>query len=180
MDIVLVVLVTACGVTDIFFNRIYNQVTYAAIVSAWLVAWLGYGAETLGGLQVDLSTSLLGFLMGFVPFFLVYLIGGIGGGDVKLMGAIGAIKGASFVAYTMLYSLFLGALFGVIVAAWRGQLMPILKRVWYTIVHTLSPGMGPTSYLDPQGPKVNFGLAICFGTLLCLVGQTLKRQLLDF
>jgi prepilin peptidase CpaA len=179
MDFVLILLVTVCGVTDIFQGKIYNPVTYAGVISGFVVAGLGYGPDTLSGQSVMLGDAALGFLVGFVPFFVVFLIGGVGGGDVKLMAAIGTIKGPTFIAFTMLYSLMLGALFGVIAAAWRGELLPILKRLGYTILHTVTPGVGPTSYLDVNGPKVNFGFAIGLGTLITLLGQTLGRQLLD-
>lgn len=180
MDWLLVAVVLVCGVTDIFWNKIYNPVTLAAIVAAVVVSVIGQGANTLSGPKVDLLECLAGLALGFLPFFALYVVGGLGGGDVKLMTAIGAIKGAGFVAYTMLYALFLGAFIGVVVTWWRGELLPILKRVGYTILHTLTPTVGPVSYLDVKGPKVNFGFAICLGTLLCLAGQLLGRQLLDF
>jgi prepilin peptidase CpaA len=179
MDWVLIAVVTFCGITDVFWNKIYNPVTFSAIISGFLVAWLGHGPNTLSGQPVEVADALLGFVAGFVPFFILYVIGGMAGGDVKLMGAIGAIKGPLFIAYTMMYSVFLGAVFGVIAAGFRGQLMPIIKRVGYTILHTLTPTVGPTSYLDTKGPKVNFGFAICLGTLLCLLGQIVGRQLID-
>lgn len=180
MDIVLILMVTVCGITDIFHGKIYNPVTYAGILAGFLVALLGYGAPALSGTPVTFGESLFGFLVGFLPFFAVYMIGGVGGGDVKLIAAIGAFKGGQFIGFTMIYALALGALFGVVTAAFRGQLLPILKRVGYTLLHTVTPGMGPTSYLDADGPRVNFGFAICLGTLLCLVGQALGRQIIEF
>lgn len=179
MDLVLILMVTACGITDIFQGKIYNPVTYAGVIAGLLIAVLGYGAPTLNGAPVTTSEALLGFLVGFVPFFVVYLIGGVGGGDVKLIAAVGTIKGSGFIAFTMIYALALGALFGLVTAAVRGELLPILKRVGYTILHSVTPGVGPTSYLDPAGPRVNFGFAICLGTLLCLLGQVLGRQIID-
>jgi prepilin peptidase CpaA len=180
MDWVLVAMVVVCGFTDVVHNRIYNPVTYAGILSAIAVNGMGLGATAIGGQTMTLGDTLAGFLAGFLPLLALYAVGGVGGGDVKLMAAIGAMKGKMFVAYCMLYSLFLGALFGVVVVAVRGELGPILRRIWYTVWHTVVPGMGPTSYLDVRGPKINFGLAICFGTLITLLGQVVGRQLLDF
>jgi prepilin peptidase CpaA len=180
MDIILILMVTACGITDIFHGKIYNPVTYAGILAGFLIALLGYGAPTLAGNPVTVPDALFGFLVGFLPFFAVYLIGGVGGGDVKLIAAIGTFKGAGFISFTMIYALALGAFFGVVVAAFRGQLLPILKRVGYTLLHTVTPGVGPTSYLDKDGPRVNFGFAICLGTLLCLLGQALGTQIIEF
>lgn len=180
MDAALVVLVVVCAVTDLWRGKIYNVVTFPAFFLAVGAAALGHGPRTLSGTPVDLVESLLGFLVAFVPFFLLYLVTGKGAGDVKLIAAIGAIKGPGFAAYTMLHALFIGAFIGVLLTAWRGQLMPILKRVGYTILHSITPGMGPVSHLDPNGPTMTFGTAFALGTLLTLFGQFYGRQLLEF
>jgi prepilin peptidase CpaA len=179
MDVVLIALVLTCGITDIFFDRIYNPVTIAGIASGWIVAAIGRGPPTLSGETITGSESVTGFLMGFLPMLFLFLLGGVGGGDVKLMGAIGAIKGAPFVAYTMLYSLFLGALFGVVSAAATGTLGAIMKRVGATGLHMLGAGSDGVTPPVASGPRVKFGLATCFGTLVCMMGQLLSRQLLD-
>lgn len=180
MDIILVALVIVCAITDLWRGRIYNVVTFSALAAGVTAAVSGHGPRTLSGPPVDLLESVLGLVVGFLPFFALYLVTGRGGGDVKLISAIGAIKGAGFVAYTMLYALFLGAFFGVVLTAWRGQLLPILKRVGYTILHSITPGVGPVSHLDPNGPTMTFGVAFALATLLTLAGQLCGRQLLDF
>jgi len=180
MDGALIVIVSICAFTDVLFSRIYNWATYGTIVLAFVAAAAGHGAHTLCATPVTLFDSLTGFLVGFAPFLLLYTVGGVGGGDVKLLAAIGAAKGPTFVAYTMLYSLFAGALAGLVVAGVRGELRPILRRVGYTILHSVTPGMGPTSHLDPKGPRISFGPAVLVGTLLCLLGQSVGRQLMDF
>ena len=180
MDWILVAMVTVCGITDIFFNKIYNPVTFSGAIAGFIVALMGHGANTLGGLPVDWAESLTGFLVAFLPFFALFMINAMGGGDLKLMCAIGVIKGVSFVAYTMLYALGFGAVIGIIVTGVRGELLPVLRRVGYTILHTLTPTVGPISHVTTRGPKVNFGLATCLAALLCLIGQLLGRQILDF
>lgn len=181
MDGVLVALVVLCTVTDLWRGKIYNVVTYPAIAGGVAAAAFGHGPLTLTGAPVQVADSLLGLALAFIPFFALYVVTGKGGGDVKLITSIGAIKGPGFVAYAMLYALFAGAVIGVILSAWRGELIPILKRVGYTILHSVLPGVGPVSHLDPNGPTMTFGIALALGTLLTLGGQFLwHRQLLDF
>lgn len=181
MDGVLVGLVVVCAITDLWRTKIYDAITYPAILAGLVAAGLGHGPKSLWGAPVDLLSSFLGLLLAFVPFFALYLVTGKGGGDVKLITAVGAIKGPGFVAYAMLYALFIGAAIGLVLSAWRGQLIPILKRVGYTILHSALPGVGPVSHLDPDGPTMTFGIALALGTLTTLGGQLYwGRQLLDF
>jgi Flp pilus assembly protein protease CpaA len=67
---------------------------------AWLgavdqPAWaLGAGGPVLGALD-GLLFALAGFLVGFGLFFLMWILGVCGGGDVKLFAALGAWLGAA-------------------------------------------------------------------------------------
>lgn len=162
--IALLLTVTACGITDLRTGRILNAVTYPAIVAALVLSALGHGVPGM-----DLVSSFLGLATGFLPIFLIYLVGGAGGGDVKLMAAVGAFGGSIFSLSTLFWSLVLGSLMGIVQAAWSGELKGILQRVFFTLFHSVLPGVGPTSHLDKQGPTIHFGMAICLGTWISLV-----------
>jgi prepilin peptidase CpaA len=119
---------------------------------------------------MDLGASALGLLVGVLPIFLIYLVGGAGGGDVKLMAGVGAFGGAIFSLSTLFWSLVLGSLMGIVQAAWTGELKGILQRVLFTLFHSVLPGIGPISHMDKQGPTIHFGVAISLGAWISLVG----------
>jgi len=75
---------------DLKTRRIPNALT----VTAFAVG-IAFHAITSG--FSGLGLSLTGFLAGFLPMALLWLIGGGGGGDVKLMGALGAWVGGPVV-----------------------------------------------------------------------------------
>jgi prepilin peptidase CpaA len=79
--------VSAAVVTDLKWLRIPNWLT----VPAFLIAIVFYG---LTDGWSGLFFSFGGFATGFGILFLLWVIGGGGGGDVKLMGAVGAWVGA--------------------------------------------------------------------------------------
>ncbi|MDQ2901688.1 MAG: A24 family peptidase [Acidobacteriota bacterium] len=109
MDVlVAVALVTGCGAIaeDIWRGRISNWTSGGAVLSGVCCHSAQLGLAGLGG-------SLLGALTGFGLFFVFYLAGGMGGGDVKLMAGFGSILGSSAVSKAA----FLAAVLGAILAA---------------------------------------------------------------
>ena len=83
-----------CFVTDLRTGRIPNWLTMPmfglGFVFHVVLGTLSHGAY--GGL-VGLENSLLGFGAGFGVLFVMMLIGAAGGGDAKMMGALGAWLG---------------------------------------------------------------------------------------
>ena len=74
------------AVTDVWIYKIYNALTWPL-----LVLGLIYHSVAVGG--IGLVPSVLGACLGFVPMAVLYLSGGLGAGDVKLMAGLGAWLG---------------------------------------------------------------------------------------
>ena len=96
-------LTTIAAFADILTGKIPNWLTYPACVFGVCLAGLSTSWPGL----VD---SVLGLTLGFGPFFALYLMGGMGGGDVKLMAAVGAMMGVDFVLNAMITSILVGGL----------------------------------------------------------------------
>ncbi len=84
-SLVLVVVVAlftaAAAVWDIRQRRIPNALTLPVFAAGWVYQAVFHGWQGLG-------QGALGFLVGFGVLFVLWIIGGGGGGDVKLMGAL--------------------------------------------------------------------------------------------
>ncbi len=91
--IILIVILVVAVYFDITEYRIPNQVTIGGILFGLVMGIVS------GGIQ-GLYTSLLGGIVGFALLLLPFILGGVGAGDVKLLTAIGAIKGMEFILYT--------------------------------------------------------------------------------
>jgi prepilin peptidase CpaA len=76
----------AAAVADVRTRRLPNWLTVPAFAAALVFHAVTGGLSGLGG-------ALGGFAIGFGVLFVLWLIGGGGGGDVKLMGALGAWLG---------------------------------------------------------------------------------------
>ncbi|WP_409226787.1 A24 family peptidase [Gudongella sp. SC589] len=118
----LLILVTVSSYHDVTSKRIPNFITIPVIL------W-GLLTYTVFDGYAGLKFSGLGFLVGLGVFLVPYILGGMGGGDVKLMAAIGALKGWRFVLYTTVYTGLAGGVIVILILIKEKKLWITLKRV---------------------------------------------------
>lgn len=160
-ELVLILLVTAASLADVRQGKIPNFLTYpAALFGLCLAAGEG-GWEGLNG-------SLLGLAIGFCPFFVLYLLGGLGGGDVKLMASVGALMGYPFALNALVTSVLAGGLIAVLFVIWEGKLWQAARYLGATLGCLVVPGLRREPLVAQR--NVPFGVAICLGSFLTLVG----------
>lgn len=97
--------------TELQDSRIPNWVTIPGLLAGLLIGYLPGG--------VSLGSSVGGFLTGFGFLFVFYMFGGMGGGDVKLMGAVGSLMGYPLVIKALMYTALIGGMMAVVVMVWR-------------------------------------------------------------
>src|SRR5262245_42608447 len=102
----------AC-VCDIRARRIPNLVTFGG-------AALGIAYSTWAGGLFGLVSGVGGWLIGAVLFMPMFLLGGMGAGDVKLAACIGAWLGPMPALFVALYSAIAGGVMAVVVALAAG------------------------------------------------------------
>lgn len=120
--IVLFIILLLAVFLDLTKKRIPNSITFPAIVWSFFINSILYG---LNGFKF----SVIGFLFGLVVLLIPFILGGMGGGDVKLMAAIGAMKGWRFVLYTAVYSGLAGGIIVVFILIRQKKFLVTLKRV---------------------------------------------------
>lgn len=150
------------AVIDLWIGKVPSWLTYPAVLAA-LVGHSIIGGWHGGPGQIGLSGSLLGLVVGFGPMLVFWLLGGIGGGDTKLMGALGALGGWRFVLAVLIYSMAAAAVMAVVVMIQRGIVLRTLKRMWNMLSLTLS-GVKPAAPPE-DSPQVPFAVAVCVGVL---------------
>ena len=97
-----------------------------------------------------------------------YLWGGTGGGDVKLLAAIGAFLGPDPVVRVFLYSSVAGGLLAVAIAVSRGRLIPTVRGA----VHLVARPRQTKKAIEAAGAvhRFPYGPAIAAGTVLVVCG----------
>ena len=155
------------AVTDVRNGKIYNVVTYPAIVLGivghGIIGWLWPDQQVIG-----LDVALLGLGLGFGSMGVAWLMGVIGGGDAKLMGAVGALAGWRFALSAMFYGFIVAAVMAIIAMLYYRILGRTAKRLGRFIFLALMPGPGG-KLETAESPKIPFGLALCIGSALALI-----------
>ena len=156
----------AAAVTDVKAGRILNAVTYPAIAIGLLGQTYLHG---WGGL----AQSLGGFAAGFGPLLACWALGGIGGGDAKLMGAVGALTNWQFALAAMICGFAVGAIMAVGVMVRRRIVRRTMGRIWRALCLALVPGVKGDWPAEADSPKIPFGLALCIGAAAALADSLL-------
>ena len=153
--------------TDLRRGEIPNWLTASAfgagvVASAGVAAVAGLGAH---GAVLAVAGALIGGLACAVLPFILWLKGVMGGGDLKLFVALGALCHSSLGIDIELSSFLAGSLLVLVQLAYRGTLFFMLKRVGIVIANLLLPSAKKRS-LGPEGPTwFRFAPAILLATL---------------
>jgi prepilin peptidase CpaA len=113
--VVVAIAATIAGVVDVRSFRVPNALTVPLLLSGVLFHGVVNG---LAGLQM----VFFGLLFGFGVIFLLYLIGAIGAGDVKLMAAVGAWLGMPATLYVFVVAALATGLYSVAILLREGGL----------------------------------------------------------
>jgi prepilin peptidase CpaA len=152
------------AVYDVRNGRIPNWLTgslavFGIGVQSWEYGWDGF-LFSFGGLGVGLACLM---------FF--YIKGGMGAGDVKLLGAIGTILGPGQVVLAFAFASMLGGLYSLALLFNQGGLRYVWDRV-FLLLSTLkvTHAMPVSGKPIPADPKLRYALVLGLGTI---IAQTL-------
>jgi prepilin peptidase CpaA len=138
--------------------------TFGAALAAFVVF------AATGGLA-GLFTSLAGWLVGCLVFLPIFLLRGMGGGDVKLMAALGAWVGPGLVVWVALYAAVAGGVLAVAVTLYTGYLRTMVRNVWNLLMFWRVAGVQPHPELTlatAAGPRLPYAFPIMAGAVAAL------------
>jgi prepilin peptidase CpaA len=146
---------------DLRFHKIPNWLTFpaAALAIAYHTVMNGFGGFLF---------SLEGIAVGIAILLPFYLLGGMGAGDAKLLGAVGGVLGPKGVFLAFLFTALVGGIYALVLLAYHGFLKKAFLR--YGIMLKTFFLTGNFIYIPPpereRKPKLWYGLAIALGTFL--------------
>ena len=148
--------IAAC-VDDLRRRQISNWISGLAFASGVVLQTVQHGWRGTG-------SALLGTLAGAGVFLVFYLLGGMGGGDVKLMAGFGALLGAKHLFEAALWTAGCGGVMALAVIGTR-MLRDFCSRG--------KSASGETAASDQSGRRADsipYAPAIAAGVWLSLVG----------
>lgn len=144
-------------VIDLRTRRIPNELTAA-------IAGVGLGLAATGTSGISVAASFTGFFLGLLLMMPGYMLGATGAGDVKLMGAVGAVMGPALVVSAFLFTAIAGGVLAVFVAVRRQRLTETLARTGQLVA---GPGEAPQKIRGAtSASRFAYGPAIAIGTVV--------------
>jgi prepilin peptidase CpaA len=114
-------LLTWAAVQDVRTRRIPNWLTFS-------MAGCGLLASVLWDGGIAPMQALAGLLVGFAVPFVLFLLGAVGAGDVKLLAGIGAWVGPWPILAVLVIEKLVGLAIVLVQCAWSGKLKELLRN----------------------------------------------------
>jgi prepilin peptidase CpaA len=169
--IVALVASVTLALVDVCKFKIANVFTYPLAVTG-----LVYHA-VVGGMS-GFADGLLGCVLGFTILLPFYALGGMGGGDVKLLGGIGAWLGTWLTLAVILLSCLVSGIYALILIVHTGR----VRETWINLqlswlrVKALARQLGADDRLeaevqrpDRRGRLIPFGAMVAVGLITLLL-----------
>jgi prepilin peptidase CpaA len=159
----LVLATVACG-WDLKTRRIPQVLTLGGALAGFVFHCVAGGPSAGIG-------SAVGWLVGIAIFFIPFALGGLGAGDVKLLGAIGAWLGPMNAVWVGLYAGAAGGVLAVFVAVTKGYLFQAVGNVGVMLAYWRLNGVKPLPEITlehSRGPRLAYAVPILAGTMVTL------------
>lgn len=160
----LVLLLLICSYSDAKYSKIWNKVTFP-VMALGLILNFAFGGVT------GLIWSFIGWAVGMGIQWIPFMLGFAKAGDVKLLAAVGALKGWAFCVFGFLY----GAIaFAILILPWlamRGELGAVghnIKNYFHLAIVTVAAPDAPAPVVVKRfvpwavGLSVGFFIALAF------------------
>jgi prepilin peptidase CpaA len=147
---------------DVRTRRLPNKLTLTAVVLALALRGLLGGAALLDGVY--------GLALAFALLLPLFALGGVGGGDAKLMMAAGAFLGPHGFLVALLATALVGGVMSAAYAMRRGVILPALYSTGSLLRYVVTAGRsGERTTLEmPHVLRVPYGVAIAAGSMFAL------------
>jgi prepilin peptidase CpaA len=154
------VLLVIAATIDLRSQKIPNVITYPSILFALTYHTIINGTD-------GLLFSAEGIAIGTALLIIPYLMGGMGAGDAKLMGAIGGFIGAKAAFYAFLIIAAVGGVYAlIIVGIYRSHFRGFFSKQFHTLANVILTRkyIPDTEGIKENKPRLCYGLAIALGT----------------
>ena len=163
-ELILMLILVIASISDIRFQKIPNWLTFPTMIGAII-----YSTSSMGLPGFIFSSG--GIFVGIAVMLLPYLMGGLGAGDAKLMGAAGGLLGPKGIFVAFLLTALIGGIYAMIVLAIHGSLRETLRRYWLVLkTFFLVRKIIYIPASEREKPlRLKYGVAIALGTMISVL-----------
>ncbi len=169
MNAQLTIWIFALGVTllagwvDFRTHKIPNWLTVPALL-------LGIAMHIVVAGWPGAKTSLEGAGLALALLLPLVLLRGLGAGDWKLMGAVGAFLGPLMFLFILVGSILVSGLMAMVAIMRTQRVVETIRNMWVLVRGFFSFGLRANPKISLDNPtllKVPFGVAVAVSTLIC-------------
>ncbi len=121
------------AVTDVWKFKVYNLLTFPLLAAGLLYHGMTGGAA-------GLAASFLGAGAAFFVMIVLYVLGGMGAGDVKFLTALGAWLGLPLTLYVFLAGCIVGGVYSTVLIVWASSMKEVLLNMQILLLKLSSLG----------------------------------------
>ena len=166
----LIVLLTWAAIEDLRARRIANWLSFSLLLA-------GIASAATGSNSIGVGQSVSGALAGFSIPFVLFALGALGGGDVKLLAAVGAWVGPLRAVEIFAASAVVGLIIVLVQAGVQGKLSQLFRNsilLTVNLAHVGDVGLDHVKATGRDAKSVEkplpYAVPILLGTLFVLVG----------
>ncbi len=161
-------LLTWAAVVDLRARRIPNWLTFGLVLA-------GVGQSFTWARSVGPADAMLGLLTGFGLTFVLFAIGALGGGDVKLLAGLGAWLGPMHTLVVFTLAAVLGMLFVLAHAVAQGRLTQLFRNSAVIALSLTQAGdfeeaAEAGKACSGDGKPLPYAVPVLFATALLMIG----------
>lgn len=175
--LMLAVLLSLAMLSDLKRRKIPNKLTVTFVL-------IGIIFNSIIDFPYGILSAIVGIVVGFLVFFLPYLMKTMGAGDVKLMAAIGALTNWNTIIYVALFTAIAGGLITIVAKVAQGGMSRTLRRTgklflfyFFIVAAVIFPLPTMRSRIekyridtsDKKNDYIPYALAIAAGTMATII-----------
>ncbi|WP_139491382.1 A24 family peptidase [Brevibacillus dissolubilis] len=126
-SIVLIVFFLVVFFYDLLYQVIPNSLTIGTTLVGWALAYYTGDGQ--------ITYSILNTLFGFAILLIPYILGWVGGGDVKMLMALGSLSTITFLTHVAIGGIMLAGLLSLIFLFIRGRSRLVLQSFLYAMTN---------------------------------------------
>lgn len=164
--VILFALLIICSYTDLTKHKIYNVITLPTVL-------IGIVLGLLINYDTEFISRLTGFAIGFGLFTIFFVFKALGGGDVKLIGAVGALIGTPLIFDAIILSMICAGIISIFILIIKKRFVADLGILFRNIFK-----LKQNEKTDSKLTIAPFGFCIACGTMIAVVNNLAFGKLL--